>query len=945
MPRLSGVLTAATALALVGGPVAAPAPLRAQARPAQARSAAAPARAAVPDIPYTHFVLPNGLTLLVHEDHKAPIVAFNIWYHVGSGMEPQGKSGFAHLFEHLMFNGSEHYDDDYFKAIEPVGATDLNGTTNTDRTNYFENVPTPALDRVLFLESDRMGWLLGAVDTAKLNEQRGVVQNEKRQGENQPYGRVWENIATHTYPVGHPYHHTTIGSMEDLNAASLDDVREWFRNYYGPNNAVVVIAGDITPAAAKQKVEHWFGNIPPVPPIARPARNVAKMTTPSRGWMQDRVPQARVYKVWNVPGFGTAEADHLTLAADVLASGKNSWLYKRLVYDDQIATDVVAFMDANEFGGQFYVWATAKPGGDLAAVERAVNEEVARFRRTGPTASELSRAQADERAGFLRGIERIGGFGGKSDVLASNFTYTGDPAHYKVSQQRLATATPAQVAAAARTWLDDGVYTLEVHPYPDVAAATADSANRSQLPGPGQPPAPKFPDFATDTLANGLRVLVATRPGVPLVNLELLVDAGYAADQGGIPGTASLTASMLDEGTTTRSALAISDQLQRLGATLGSGANVDMNVVSMSLLKERMDSSLALFADVVLHPSFPAADFKRLQQQQLARIQREKVTPVQIALRVMPELLYGAGHAYAQPLTGSGTEASVQRLTPAALAQFHRTWFKPNHATLVVVGATTLQELKPKLERAFAGWAPGPVPAKNIATVPPKGGHQVYLIDRPGSQQSIIFAGELAPPKRNPQEIAIGALNDIMGGSFTSRINMNLREAKHWSYGAFTILFDARGQRPFVVYAPVQTDKTKESIAEVVQELKGIVADRPVTAEELARAQADLTLTLPGQWETNAAVAGSLGEIVRFGLPHDYFDKYATAVRALQLADLRSVAGTLVHPDRTVWVIVGDRAKIEPGVKEVLGDVQLLDADGRPAGGKPKETSLQPARP
>ncbi len=896
--------------------------------PLAAQSASSP----VPDIPYTRYVLPNGLTLLVHEDHKAPIVAFNVWYHVGSKNEPAGKSGYAHLFEHLMFNGSEHYDDDYFKAVEPVGATDLNGTTNTDRTNYFENVPTPALDRVLFLESDRMGWLLAALDTAKLNEQRGVVQNEKRQGDNQPYGRVYDVMEEDTYPEGHPYHHPTIGSMEDLDAASLEDVQEWFKTYYGPNNAVVVLAGDITPEVAHQKVLHWFGDIPPGPPLERPGQWIAHLDAPKRRVMQDRVPQPHLYEVWNVPGFGSAASDYLTLAGDILASGKSSRLYKRLVYDEQVATGVSAGLWDKEIGSQFIVEVDAKPGQDLAAIEREVDEEIQRLRRDGPTPAELARAQTVERSGFIRGIERIGGFGGVSDVLASNAVYTGDPDHYKVSQTRMAEATPAQVRDALATWLDDGVYTLEVHPFPDLTASSEHAA-RDSLPAVPAMPAPRFPTLATDTLSNGLRVIVARRPGLPLVYMSLLVDAGYAADQGGLQGTASLTSAMLDEGTRSRSAIQISDELQRLGATLGTGANVDMSTVSMSMLSENADSSLALFADVVMNPSFPKTDFQRLQQLQLARIKREKATPLQIALRVMPQLLYGADHAYGQPLTGSGTEESVSRLTPDRLQAFHDAWFKSNNATLVVVGNTTMEQMRPLLERAFRGWKAGSVPKKNIQPVPPRKTARAYLIDRPGSQQSIIFAGELAPPENNPHEIALSTLNDIMGGAFTSRVNMNLREDKHWSYGAFTLLLDAKGQRPFIVYAPVQTDKTKESVQEVTKELKDVIGARPVTPTELARAKANLTLSLPGQWETSSAVAGSIGDMVRFGLPQDYWDRYADEVRALTLPEVQSAAEELIHPGRLVWVVVGDRAKIEPGVRAVLGDVQLLDADGRPLTG------------
>ena len=897
---------------------------------AQSGAVSSPAANTALAIPYQKFVLKNGLTLIVHEDHKAPIVAVNIWYHVGSKNEQIGHTGFAHLFEHLMFNGTEHYNDDYFKPMEKVGATDLNGTTNNDRTNYFEDVPTSALDLTLWMESERMGHLLGVLDTAKLNEQRGVVQNEKRQDENQPYGQVFNVITENTYPAGHPYSHTVIGSMEDLNAASLDDVKNWFKTYYGPNNAVMVIAGDITPDVARQKVEKYFGDIPAGPPIAKQRAWVAKMTGTHRAVMQDRVPQARLYEVWNVPQWGSADADYLDLVTDVLASGKTSRLYKRLVYDDQIATDVSAFIDQREIGSQVMIVATAKPGGDLGAVEKAVDEELARFLRDGPTAEELQRIKTQYRANFVRGSERIGGFGGKSDILATSMVYGGDPSAYQVTLDRVANATADELRTAARQWLSDGVFVLDVHPYPkyDVVASTVD---RSKLPAVPAPPAPKFPATQTTTLSNGLKVVLAHRDAVPLVSFNLLVDAGYAADKLGVPGEASLAMSMLDEGTKTRSALQISEELASLGASLSAGSGLDASTVSMSTLKSNMDASLAIFADVILNPSFPAADFDRLKKQQLARIEREKVTPIQMALRVFPELLYGSQHAYGIPLTGSGTEASVASLTREQLVKFHDTWFKPNNATLVVVGATTLDEVTPTLERLFRDWKRGSVPHKNITTVAQRPTSTVYLIDRPGSQQSIIFAGNVAPPKNTPDDIAIEAMNDALGGAFTSRINMNLREDKHWSYGASSLIFDAKGQRPFIVFAPVQTDKTAESLREVSKELHGIVSDHPVTADELSKVQNDLTLSLPGRWETNGAVGASIGEMVRFGLPLDYYDHYASAVRALTVSDLNKAAHEVVRPNNLVWVVVGDRAKIEPGIRALnLGAVRLLDADGHP---------------
>src|SRR2546426_291840 len=459
-------------------------------RPARSTRPRAKAAESAPPaitIPYQRFALKNGLTVLLHEDHKAPIVAVNIWYHVGSKNEKPGRTGFAHLFEHLMFNGSEHFNDDYFQPFERIGATDQNGTTNNDRTNYFENVPTNALDVALWMESDRMGHLLGVLDTAKVNEQRGVVQNEKRQGENQPYGKVNLLMAEGAYPAGHPYSWTVIGSMEDLNAASVEDVKQWFRTYYGPNNAVIVLAGDITPETARQKVEHYFGDIPATPPIAKQDVWIAQRTGSHREIMQDRVPQARIYKQWNIPQFGSADGDYLDLVTDVLAAGKTSRLYKRLVYDEQIATDVVASVDLREIGGQLVIRATAKPGGELARVERAIDEELTRFVRTGPTPGELRRGKTQPRASFLRGIERIGGFGGKSDVLAMNEGDAGNADHYQVTRQRVATATAGELQPGAARWVRDRGWGAEGHPYPTFETS-ASGADRTKLPDAGTPP-------------------------------------------------------------------------------------------------------------------------------------------------------------------------------------------------------------------------------------------------------------------------------------------------------------------------------------------------------------------------------------------------------------------------------------------------------------------------
>ncbi len=881
------------------------------------------------DIPYERFVLDNGLTVIVHEDHKAPIVAINTWYHVGSKNEKPGKTGFAHLFEHLMFGGSEHAPGRYIDGMEKIGATDLNGTTNPDRTNYFENVPTSAVDFTLWMESDRMGHLLGSLDQKTLDLQRGVVQNEKRQGENQPYGVTRQLLTQNTYPVGHPYSWTTIGDMADLDAASMKDVQDWFKTYYGPSNVVIVIAGDIDAKTAREKVEKYYGDIPAGPPVAHHQVWIAKMTGTKRQVVQDRVPQGRIYKVWNVPEFGSADADYIDLVSDCLSNGKSSRFYKRLVYEDQIATEAIAYTDLREIGGQFVVRATARPGQNIAQVEKEVDEELARFLKDGPTPAELARVKAQYQANFIRGIERIGGFGGKSDRLAMSQVYRGSPDAYKISLKRVQQATAEDLRAAAQRWLSDGVYILEVDPFPDYKTAST-GADRSKAPEPGTPPELKLPKRQRTTLSNGLKVVLAERHEVPLVNFTLAADAGFASDASTSPGTANLAMQVLTDGTRTRNALQISDELETLGATLRGSSNLDSSFISLSALSSKLDPSLDLFADVVLHPSFPEDEVKREQKLALAAIDREQNTPTTLGLRVLPALLYGAGHPYGNPLTGSGTKESVAKLTREDLVKFHETWIHPNNSTLIVVGDTTLADLKPKLEKLFAGWKSGNAPAKDVKTVSVAAKSTVYLIDKPGALQSVIFAGVVAPPRANPQEIAIEAMNDSLGGIFGARINMNLREDKHWSYGARTVLRDARSQRPYYVQAPVQTDKTKESLIEVNKELRGITGDHPISGAELAKIQANETLKLPGSRETLDELGQSIVDLVQFGLPDDYYDTYGAKVHALKTSDVNDAAKEVVRPDNMTWVVVGDRAKIEAGVRELnLGEFHIMDTNGK----------------
>ena len=916
----------------------------------------------IPELAYTRFTLPNGLTVVVHEDHKAPVVAVSVWYHVGSSYEPKGKTGFAHLFEHLMFQGSENHKDEFFKPFELAGATDQNGTTWLDRTNYFETVPTSALDMALWMESDRMGHLLGAIGQPQLDEQRGVVQNEKRQGENQPYGRASELIQAEAFPANHPYHHDTIGSMDDLNAASLGDVKQWFRDYYGAANTVVVLSGDITPALAKEKMLTYFGDIAAGPQVPRPQPWVAPRDSSTRGTMTDNVAQTRIYREWNVPGRGTRDENLLELAAAVLGGSKTSRLYQRLVYQDKLADDVSVEVEQHVLASLFNLQVDVKKGADPAKVEAAIADEWQKFLKGGPTADELARVKTETRASFVRGLERVNT---QATILAQGQLYRNDPGAYLKDFKEYMAATPADVSAVANQWIAKGDYTLTVVPGKVEETDMANVAGRaaaSGAPAPvlspkgdyrtvksdvdrsrGVPEVGSFPDLSFPTLErgkldNGIEVILAERHTVPAVQLQLLFDAGYAADQGRKLGTSNFTMSMLDEGTKSLDSVEIAKRKQRLGAIIASGCGLDYCNASLNALDDQLKPSLDLFADIVRNPAFRDADISRLRGQWLAGIAQEKSQPTGIALRTLPPLLYGEGHAYAIPFTGSGTEASIKSLTPADMRAFIGDYIRPDNVKILVAGDTTMGRIIPQLNAAFGNWkAPaGKVPAKNIGKVAPPSQVRVYLVDRPGAQQSLILAGSLAPPTTAPNDLEIQTMNGAFGGTFTSRLNMNLREDKHWAYGAFSFLQNALGQRPFMLYAPVQTDKTAPSVAEMLKEAKGVIGDQPLTAQEIDKIKVGDVRSMPGGYQTTSAVMGALQGIALYKRPDDYVQTLKSRIEAQTDASVEAAAKEIIHPGQLTWVIVGDLAKIEAPIRTLnLGQVRVLDADGKPADGKP----------
>lgn len=909
----AGLLASASVIAF---PVAA--------KPATPVSASAdPLAGLAIDVPAKKFVLKNGLTLIVHEDKSAPLVALNIWYHVGSKNEPKGRSGFAHLFEHLMFNGSENYNDDYFKATQTLGASDQNGTTNVDRTNYYQTVPKEALDSLLWLESDRMGHLLGAIDQAKLDEQRAVVKNEKRQGENSsPYSKAQDLIIAGTTSSEHPYGHSVIGSMDDLDAASLDDVKQWFRDYYGPSNAVLVLSGDITPEEALAKVEKYFGDIEPGVPVSQPTSYVVKRTGTVRETAYVRAAQPLFIRVWNTPDYASADTDYLQFLAQTFAGSRTSPLVKRLVIDEQLATSAGASVDNREIGGQFSIEVMAKPGVDLAKIEKIVDEELKKILVAGPSLAEMRKVRTSNIAGLVRGYE---GIASKAALLAESETYLGEPDAWKLGWDRFKAATPADLQGAAKRWLTDGDYVLHMLPFGQLSAS-ATGADRTKMPEPGAAVPAVFPALERGELSNGLKIVVARRTGVPVVNMSLLVNTGIATDwQNETHGTGAFAAALMDEGTKTRTGDQLSDQLGAIGASVGSGGGGENSVVSLSAIKPTLREALAIYADVVLNPAYRVVDVDRAKASSLAALTSAKQDGAKAAARLSGSLLYGKDSPYG----GLQTEADIAAIAPAKLSAFHDRWFKPNNATLVVSGDTSLAEIKPLVEAAFGKWQRGAVPERIVPLAQNAPKPVIYLVDKPGAQQSSISASVIAPRRVEGDNAARGVFSTAVGGSFTSRINMKLREEKGWAYGASAGVSGGRGSRIYSARASVQSDKTAESMTEIANLLKGVTTDKKLTAAELADAKGNMTLGLSSDWSKTSGVAGAVIDQLSYDLPEDYYARYPQAVAGVTLDAANAAGAELLSGKALTWIVAGDLSKIEASIRALkLGEVRVIDADG-----------------
>lgn len=878
-------------------------------------------------LPYEEFTLGNGLRVVVHEDRKAPVVAVQIMYAVGSKDEPVGKTGFAHLFEHLMFNGSENFDKDFFVALKDMGASQYNGTTSVDRTNYYQTVPSGALEQILFLESDRMGHLLGAVTQEKLDNQIGVVQNEKRLGEDRPFGRrIWSELYENLYPVGHPYHHSTIGSMEDLTNATLEDVKDWFKQYYGAANAVIVLAGDVSADEAKPLMEKYFGDIASGPPLLKKAKDSVPLEVNKFGLYYDRVAQPRLYRAYVAPPTGSVESPSLDLMTRALAGGKTSRLHQRLVDDLQIANSISAFYNEGILSGEVMFIADAKSEDVIDQINQVIDEEIATFVSKGPTKDELSRGKTTYLSSEVRGLEAVAG---KAATLARGTIFVDDPDFYvDENMDRLQAATRDDVRAASRKVLTKGYYELKVLPFPDYAAGEVQYDRADGLPALGAPGDMTFPAFTEATLSNGMRVVVAPRPTVPVVEVALQFDAGTATGNvpvgsgaDAIPTLATMVTDLMDDGTARMDAQEIAEQKEVLGAQIEIFNTRDDSKAYLSALKTNLDPSLSLLADIVQNASFPEAELDKFRKQAIDGLRQEKANVNALGARALRSTIYGEDHPYGDYASVNDEIAATESVTRADLLAWRKAWIRPDNATIFVSGDTTAETIVPALEKTFGKWrASGTAPEKNLPTRSNPNGARVIVIDKPDTLQSLILAGRLIGATGGEDDTAIAAMNDSFGGNFLSRINMNLREDKGWSYGVRSGAGAAAGQRLFTLQAPVQGDRTGDSIAELMKEMRGLIGDAPTKPAELAQTVASVVGSGPGQFETAEAVLFSMMGSNTYGRPLDYAVGRAARYRALDLDELANAAKKVVNPDDLTWVIVGDWSKIKDQVEALNFD-------------------------
>jgi zinc protease len=897
----------------------------------------------IPEIRYNKYLLKNGLEVILLENHRLPLVAVNVWYHVGPANERPGLTGFAHLFEHMMFEGSRYVGEKgHFLYLESAGASTINGTTDFDRTNYFETLPSNQLELALWLESDRMGFLLDQIDDRKLENQRDVVRNERRQSiESAPYGLVQEELFHQLFPKDHPYYASVMGSHADIEAARLADVRNFFQLYYAPNNASLAIVGDIDPEKTRELVEKYFGPIPPGKPAPHDKFETPPITSEKRVTVGDQVELPRIYLAWITdPIFTQADAEW-DLTARILGGGKSSRLFKSLVYQKRIAQDVSAQQSSMALGSIFAIEATGKPGVEPQQLEDAIREEIKKYQKEGPQQAEIERARNTMESAVIRALENIGGL---ADRLNLYNQFLGNPGYLAADLERYQKATSDSLKKLAQNDLkcDAGVTVWGVpgskiiNDVPKSAPASEtvipDSPMipnqdwRSTPPKPGPAPALSLPIPQVFRLVNGLTIFLIEQHSLPIVAANIIALSGSDRNPPSQPGLASFTAEMLDEGTGKRSPLEIAADADQIGATLSTGSSTDMSYIAMRTLKKNVEAAFELVSDVLLNPSFASTEIDRVRHDRLTQILQQKDNPSVLAIKVFFKALYGSDHPYG--FTDVGTEESNETMTRELLERFYRTGYFAANSALVVAGDITEAELRALGEKCFGKWN-GIGSASEMIPINSKPQRRIVIVEKPDAPQTVLRIGHIGVPHSNPDYVAIDVMNTALGGLFSSRINLNLREQHGYTYGASSAFIFRRGPGPFLIGTSVRTDVTAPAITEIFKEIERM-RESEITPEELATAKDSIARSLPGLFETTPEAAASIGQLFVHKLPMNYYHDLPEQIQEITAAKVKQVAQKYLKPEETVIVAVGDRSKIESELEKLnLGPIETRDSSGK----------------
>ena len=899
----------------------------------------------LPRVNFEKYTLPNGLQVILHVDRKLPVVHVNHWFHVGSKVELPGRTGFAHLFEHLMFEGSEHAPEGYFKYIEQAGGNlregGVNGTTSNDRTNYFATVPSGNLEYVLWLESDRVATLADALTEENFENQREVVRNERRQTtENQPYGRWYELVNEHLYPAGHPYSWPVIGRHEDLEAATVDEVAEFFRTYYTPNNLSLVIAGDFDEAFARDRVEHFYGGLEPGPLLERRRRWVPSLPEGKIVEVTDRVPQARVHMIWPAPERFDADETALDAAAAVLGDGLSSRLEKLLVYDRRLCTEVSVFNYAKEIAGLFGIIATVRPGCDGQEVEGLVAGQIAKLASGGPSRDEVERARTVWEYQYVSSLERIGGFGGKADRLNESNTYKNDPGYFHVEHDRFRNLTGSKISEAVERWLvSRHGLTLRYQPDtlpkaagPESARAAGDGAlDRSMVPALGSDTPFQTPEVHEDRLDNGLEVLVVGQHDLPKVAVSLNVKTGGVHDPPDRCGMAQLMLQIMDKGTRGHGALDLDEALSRLGTVIGKSMYLESARLGMDVLTDKLTPAMALFADVARNPLFPEEELDRERHRHLDHLAQQASHPQSLAQRLCPGLVFGYDHPYGRPVQGYAS--SISEMSRYEIARSYEENWRPDQSALVFVGDITRDQAMKLADQRFGSWKGDVRPAKEVPDPSPgRKTNRVWLVDRPGAPQTVVCQFIVAPSRDTPDYHALRLVDAVWGGGFQSRLNLNLREEKGYTYGVSTSLGLLGVSGYWKVQTSIQTDKTGEVVQELMNEMEDLGGGRPVSSEELEEARTGRIRGYAQRFESLRRIAGSIGGLWSSGRPMSDMRDAVENLRSVTLEEVRSTAGRYLDARRAGYLLVGDRSSIETQLADRgLPMPEILDPEAQPA--------------